>query len=128
MTVGLRILGGVAIVVVFFFGTLFLLDYFDYGGDRWQKRFLNGKPVVVHIVCGTTDAFDCNDSWTVSYKGSGAGRCEHVLRNGEGPDITGWCNGRPEEHTFSIGGAVLDYNQRGEVMRAGKLIGQLSSE
>jgi hypothetical protein len=132
MTVGLRILGGVAIVVACFWGTLFVFDYFDYDPsgkvDKWQKRFRNGNPVVVHFVCAAEPVFDCIDTYTITYKGIGLGRCEHVFKNGEGQDLTGWCNGHPEENTFSIRGALFSYNRSGEVMRAGKLVGHLSDE
>ncbi len=126
MTAILRILGGTAIVVVSFLITLFLLDYYGDGGSNWQKRLLEGNPVVVHFTCGTQNVFDCEDLYTVSYKGIGPGRCEHVFKNGEGPDITGWCNARPEEYKFSIKGALLSYDQQGKVMIDGKVVGQLS--
>jgi hypothetical protein len=128
--VGLRILGGVAIVVLAFFGTLFLLNYLDDGGkrDRWQERLVNGQPVVVHLICETQTVLDCFDTYTITYHGSGASRCEHVLKNGEGQDLTGWCNGHPEEHSFSIRGALFDYNRSGEVLREGKVVGHLSEQ
>jgi hypothetical protein len=125
MAAALRIMGGTAIVVVSFFATLFLLDYYDYGGS-WKKRLLSGEPVVVHFTCGVQDTFDCDDSYTVSYKGVGPSRCEHVLKNGEGPDMTGWCNARPEEFKFSIRGALFSYDELGKVMIDGKVVGQLS--
>jgi hypothetical protein len=131
-TMTVRMLGGVAIVVAFFFATLFLFDYLGYDpsgkGDKWQKRFLNGSPIVVHFICGTQSTFDCFDTYTISYKGSGTSRCEHVQRNGEGPDLTGWCNGRPEDHTFSIRGALFAYNRTGEVTQGGKVVGSLSEQ
>ena len=125
MSVGLRIFGGAVIVAVFFFGTLFLLEYSDYGGDKWQRRFLGGSPVVVRFSCGATN-FDCNDWYTLSYQGSAPSRCEHILKNGEGPELTGWCNGRPEEHSFCVTGALFTYDRLGRVMRDDKLVGQLS--
>ena len=125
MAAVLRILGGAAIVAASFFVTLFLLDYYDWGGN-WQRRFLEGNPVVVHFICGTQTVFDCEDSYTVSYKGIGPSRCEHVLKNGEGPDMTGWCNARPEDYKFSIRGALFSYDQLGKVMIDGKVVGQLS--
>ncbi len=130
MKIGFQILGGTAIVASSFFGTMFLLDYFDFEGkrDRWQERLVNGKPVVVHLICDTQTILDCFDTYTITYKGSGPGRCEHVLKNGEGQDLTGWCNGRPEEHSFSIRGAMFDYNRTGEVMREGKVVGHLSEQ
>jgi hypothetical protein len=130
MKIGFQILGGTAIVVSSFFGTMFLLDYFDFDGkrDRWQERLVNGKPVVVHLICETQTILDCFDTYTITYKGSGTSRCEHVLKNGEGQDLTGWCNGHPEEHSFSIKGALFEYNRTGEVMREGKIVGHLSQE
>jgi hypothetical protein len=128
MSVGLRLLGGAGILVVFFFGTLFLLDYTDYGGDKWQKRLLSGKPVVVRFTCGAT-VFDCKDWYVISYKGSGpAAHCEHTFKNGEGQELTGWCDGRPEEHSFSVTGALFSYDRLGRVMREGKEVGQLSDQ
>ena len=130
MKTGFQILGGTAIVVSSFFGTMFLLDYFDFDGkrDRWQERLVNGKPVVLHLICETQTVLDCFDTYTITYKGSGSSRCEHVLKNGEGQDLTGWCNGHPEEHSFSIKGALFEYNRTGEVMREGKIVGHLSQE
>jgi hypothetical protein len=130
MKTGFQILGGTAIIVSSFFGTMFLLDYFDFDGkrDRWQERLVNGKPVVVHLICETQTVLDCFDTYTITYKGSGSSRCEHILKNGEGQDLTGWCNGRPEEHNFSIKGALFDYNRTGEVLREGKVVGHLSQE
>jgi hypothetical protein len=127
MTIRLRILGGTAIFAAFFFGTLFSLDYLDYRGDRWQRRFLSGRPVFVRFTCGAPNTnFDCKDWYVVSYRGSGPGRCEHVLKNGEGLDITGWCNGRPEEHIFSITGALFTFDRLGKVTREDRVVGQLS--
>jgi hypothetical protein len=126
MAAALRILGGAGIVAVSFFITLFLLDYYDDGGSNWQKRLLKGSPVVVNFNCGAQNVFDCEDSYIISYKGIGPGRCEHVLKNGEGPDLTGWCNARPEEYKFSIRGALFSFDQLGKVMIDGKVVGQLS--
>ena len=127
MTTTIRILGGIAIVLASFFVTLFILNYLDVNRD-WKNRLLTGEPVVVHFNCGALDTLNCKSFYTISYKGRGKDRCEHAFENGQPPDITGWCNGRPEDNTFSITGALFSFSQSGAVMRGDKIVGQLTGQ